>query len=69
MTFKEYAKQIQATENFLDVLNFYSIHYKKENNYYKASCPLHDEKTPSFFVYQEGDKAKILSTLFNIKKV
>ena len=58
MTFKEYAKQIQATENFLDVLNFYSIHYKKENNYYKASCPLHDEKTPSFFVYQEGDKAK-----------
>lgn len=58
MTFKEYVKQIQATENFLDVLNFYSIHYKKENNYYKASCPLHDEKTPSFFVYQEGDKAK-----------
>lgn len=58
MTFRDYAQQIQTIDKFLSILNFYGIVYKKDNNSYKANCPLHKEKTPSFFIYEDNGKAK-----------
>lgn len=58
MTFDDYAKKIHGLNDFLSILDIYGINYKKENNRYNANCPLHTDKTPSFFVYEENKKAK-----------
>lgn len=58
MTFNDYAQKIHGMNNFLNILNSYGILYKKENSRYKAICPLHNEKTPSFFIFEEDNKAK-----------
>lgn len=38
----------------LDVLDREGIEYKKDSNRAKISCPWHDEKTPSFVIYDDN---------------
>lgn len=58
MTFSEYAKKVQELTHFLNLLDRYGIQYEKDKDRYKAKCPLHTEKTPSFFIYEKNNKAK-----------
>lgn len=58
MTFESCVEKIHGLNDFLSILDTYGISYKKEGNRYNANCPLHTEKTPSFFVYEEKNKAK-----------
>jgi DNA primase len=43
-------KLIIEKGNLLEVAKEYKINFKKSGNNYKALCPFHQEKTPSFFI-------------------
>ncbi|MCK5655605.1 MAG: DNA primase, partial [Candidatus Aureabacteria bacterium] len=45
-------EQIADANDIVEVINEY-IPLKKSGKNFKACCPFHNEKTPSFFVSQE----------------
>ena len=51
---KETINKIKSKSDLVTVLNYYGIHLNKGN---KACCPFHNEKTASFIVKEDGDKA------------
>ena len=48
----DYAKIIKAKINLVDYLSK-DLRLIKSGSNYKALCPFHNEKTPSFTIYQE----------------
>lgn len=55
--FRDCAEKIHGLEDFLRILDFYGIEYSKDSSGYKTNCPLHQEKTPSFYVTEKNGKA------------
>lgn len=53
MEFREYILQIKALVNIVDVISSY-IPVQKIGNNYRAACPFHQEKTPSFYIYSKN---------------
>ncbi len=50
---KEFIEQINARTNLVTLIGG-RVPLKKSGNSYKACCPFHDEKTPSFVVSESG---------------
>ena len=51
----EIKDQIKRTVSIIDVISMYGLDIKPAGKYYKALCPFHTEKTPSFFIKPESD--------------
>ncbi|MEN8153191.1 MAG: DNA primase [Acidobacteriota bacterium] len=51
----EIKDQIKRIVTITDVISMYGIDMKPAGKYYKALCPFHNEKTPSFFIKPETD--------------
>ena len=49
----EFLEELKKRSSITDVINSY-VPLKREGNLYKACCPFHNEKTPSFVVYSNG---------------
>ena len=54
--FIEFNTVISQIKNKIDIYDVISSYFplKQSGNYYKALCPFHDEKTPSFYVSQKN---------------
>lgn len=51
----EIKDQIKRIVSITDVISMYGLDIKPAGKYYKALCPFHTEKTPSFFIKPESD--------------
>lgn len=51
----EIKDQIKRSVSITDVVQSYGLDLKPAGKNYKALCPFHTEKTPSFFVKPESD--------------
>ncbi len=51
----EIKDQIKRSVSITDVVQSYGLDLKSAGKHYKALCPFHSEKTPSFFVKPESD--------------
>ena len=49
----EFLEELKKRSSITDVINSY-VPLKRAGNLYKACCPFHNEKTPSFVVYSNG---------------
>ena len=49
----EFLDELKKRNNIVDVISSY-VPLKRSGNLYKACCPFHNEKTPSFSVYTGG---------------
>jgi DNA primase len=47
-------EEIKARVDLIDVLQAYNVTLRKAGRFYKALCPFHNEKTPSFVVWPES---------------
>lgn len=50
VTLREFADEIRSSANIVDIISSY-VPLKRSGSSYKAVCPFHQEKTPSFFVH------------------
>lgn len=50
LTLREFADEIRSSANIVDIISSY-VPLKRSGSSYKAVCPFHQEKTPSFFVH------------------
>ena len=53
MEFKEIVREVKDAINIVDLISSYHIQVQQSGKYYKALCPFHGEKTPSFYIYPE----------------
>lgn len=53
MNYEEFKERVRAGNDIVDVIGRY-VNLKKSGANYKGLCPFHNEKTPSFFVMQDG---------------
>ena len=51
----EIKDQIKRSVSITDVVQSYGVDLKSAGNHYKALCPFHTEKTPSFFVKPDSE--------------
>ncbi len=51
----EFLEELKKRNGIVDVINSY-VPLKRAGNLYKACCPFHNEKTPSFSVYTGNDE-------------
>ena len=51
MGLKDYISELKKTLNITDVISSY-VSIQKSGKNYKALCPFHNEKTPSFYIYE-----------------
>ena len=51
----EFLDELKKRNSIIDVINTYAP-LKRAGNLYKACCPFHNEKTPSFCVYTGNDE-------------
>ncbi|MFZ5965894.1 MAG: DNA primase [Bacillota bacterium] len=74
---EEIIEEIKARNNIVDVASRY-IQFKKSGRNYKALCPFHHEKTPSFMVSEErqnykcfgcGNTGDVISFVMNIENL
>jgi len=47
-------EEIKARVDILDLIGSYNVAIKRAGRVYKACCPFHNERTPSFVVYPES---------------
>jgi len=50
---KEIVREVKDAVSIVDLISSYQIQIQRSGKYYKALCPFHGEKTPSFFIYPE----------------
>ena len=53
MNYEEFKERVRAESDIVDVIGRY-VDLKRSGANYKGLCPFHNEKTPSFFVMQDG---------------
>jgi len=53
LEFKEIVREVKDAINIVDLISSYHIQVQQSGKYYKALCPFHGEKTPSFYIYPE----------------
>ena len=53
MNYEEFKERVRSGNDIVDVIGRY-VDLKKSGANYKGLCPFHNEKTPSFFVMQDG---------------
>ena len=53
MELKEIVREVKDAVSIVDLISSYQIQIQRSGKYYKALCPFHGEKTPSFFIYPE----------------
>ena len=51
---KEAIKKINSKTDLIKILNFYGVHFNKDN---KAICPFHNEKTASLSIQEKNNGA------------
>lgn len=51
---EESIEQLKHSIDLVEVLRGYDVHLKRMGSNYKACCPFHEEKTPSFMVNPSG---------------
>ncbi len=50
----EFLDELKKRNGIVDVINSY-VHLQRAGSLYKACCPFHNEKTPSFIVYERTE--------------
>jgi len=48
---KEIVREVKDAINIVDLISSYHIQVQQSGKYFKALCPFHGEKTPSFYIY------------------
>ena len=51
-------EKMHKIEDFLRVLDFYSIKYQKTKKGYKIVCPFHQDKDPSLHITEKNGKTR-----------
>ena len=54
MEFNEALKEINSISDLKTVVEYYNVKLSSKGNYIKGCCPFHREKTPSFYLNDEG---------------